>query len=313
MKQYQVCVIAVCLVVALASFPMNRVQPAAAASYTNNTLVSPDGTKISSSVTVTETQLITDLNVSITFMMPSTASASCSDPGTGWTLNYYIEFRLTSPTGTSVMVVQGFPTDIWPGPPIFPTYDGYTPGGKVDIMFDDEAALIAHAPAPISGTFRPASPLAAFDGQNPAGVWTLHIGSWGSTPGLGACLFSFTLSFADPSPTPEVINTSDGRINATDKDRIPPFVVYCDGSTLKIYGINYATSTGALLLALSAAESDKIGIPEDVPIELANFGSTSFWRLPTGEFQGNGYTSDGKPYVLVWDGCPATSIYHLAN
>lgn len=307
-------VMTICVTLMLAALPFNPIPRAAADSYTNNTFIQAEASyqgMRSSTVNVTETQSVVDLNIEISFMKPAVNSTSCDNPGSGLTYNYDIGFSLISPTGTRVSIVEGFNIDPFPGPPQHPTYYGYTPSGQVTVLFDDEAALDSWSPVPASGTFRPYGSLADFDGENPAGTWTLTVRNHGQSGVL--CLFSFTLSFADPTIPLPPLPITDGRINASDKDRIPPFVIYCDGGSTKIYAIDYRTSQGWLLVAWTQEALDKMGIPKDAPLELAHFETMSFWRLTTGEFQGNGVTPDGKPYILVWDGCPATSTYHLAN
>ncbi len=74
---------------------------------------------------------------------------------------------LTSPGGTSVTMAN-------------------RPGGTANsgnnfcnTVFDDAAATsiqaITPAGAPYTGTFRPATPLSAFDGEDPNGTWTLRV------------------------------------------------------------------------------------------------------------------------------------------
>lgn len=324
MKSYRVSLVLFLLM--LVSLPLHPIHQAAADSYTNSTFVQAEATyrgRGISTVEVTETQPVVDLNIEITFMKPAVNSTSCDDPGTASAYNYDTDFWLYSPQGAVVVIVKGFDVDPFPWYPPHPTYYGFTPGGKVTVLYDDEAALSARSPMPVSGTFRPYRPLSLYDEQNPAGTWTLVAVNPG-TFGL-LCLFSFTLFFGEPTPPPPPsdpppppsdpppLPINDGRINASDKDSIPPFVIYCDGGSIKIYGIDYQTSRGWLLVAWTQEALDELGIPDDVPLELAHFDTASFWRLPTGEFQGNGVTPDGKPYIFVWDGCPATSTYHLAN
>ncbi len=64
-----------------------------------------------------------------------------------------------------------------------------------NLIFDDEAsAAISTGVAPFTGSFRPESPLSAFDGQSTAGAWTLNVSdnagidvgtldAWGLSPG----------------------------------------------------------------------------------------------------------------------------------
>ncbi len=109
---------------------------------------------------------IADVNIAINF-------AKCDDPGvsggtacagTGFSFNREIVFRLTSPDGTVVNLVNQ------------DTYDGATPGsGRVTITFDDEAGSTVGGANVVGGTFRPVGSLSAFDGEDAFGDWTLFI------------------------------------------------------------------------------------------------------------------------------------------
>ncbi len=303
----------------LTSLPMNTPRTAHAASYTNSTFAELDNSSVARTVSVTETTTITDLNVSITF---TKTDGSCAAQAAGSAFHRETEFVLTSPAGTSVIIVnsdvndggqpagesRGSEKDVRGGRAPS-TYSGGTDIGDVTVLFDDEAAAAASG-TPVSGTFRGFAALSAFDGQNPAGTWTMTVADTVSSDPL--CFYSYTLIFAGPAG-PTCGAFGDGRINNTDKDCIPPFVVYCVGTSIEIYDMNYSTSRGTLIAAWTKAETDELGIPEGGPLLLAEFDGMSFWRLTTGEFQGNGLTPEGKPYIFVWNGCPATKFYHLAN
>lgn len=78
-------------------------------------------------------------------------------------------FRLTSPSGTTVTIIN--------------RAGGSGNSGKnfCRMALDDDVASatsinnVTASGAPYSGTFKPANPLAAFDGENPNGVWTLTV------------------------------------------------------------------------------------------------------------------------------------------
>lgn len=110
---------------------------------------------------------ITDLNVMLEF-------AKCDGPpvlptgnnclATGNSFNDEIMFRLTSPTGTTVNLINAG------------TYFGGTRGsGRVQLTLDDEAATAVGGPVLAAGTFRPTGLLAAFDGTDMHGNWALTI------------------------------------------------------------------------------------------------------------------------------------------
>jgi hypothetical protein len=132
---------------------------------------------------------ILDVDLSIDF-------AKCDDPAMGpesttcssggFSFNSEIVFRLTSPGGTTVNLVN-------PG-----TYSGQTPGARVVVDFDDEAATVVGGPLLVTGAFQPVSPLSAFDGESALGVWSLFIQD---TVGLDPLsFFSATLRVTVPEP-----------------------------------------------------------------------------------------------------------------
>ena len=95
---------------------------------------------------------------------------NCSLPtGTGIQHAYVsdLSMGLISPRGTGVTIMS------LPG--------GFANDGQnfCNTLFDDDAGLsiqnITAAGAPYTGRYRPASPLAAFNGQNPNGTWVLQV------------------------------------------------------------------------------------------------------------------------------------------
>lgn len=110
---------------------------------------------------------VSDVNIRIDF-------AKCDDPsigpngtvciGTGNAFNNEIVFRLTSPLGTIVNLVNSG------------TYSsGQAGSGRVSILFDDEAATTVGGAVVLGGSFQPVGNLADFDGQSALGNWTLFI------------------------------------------------------------------------------------------------------------------------------------------
>jgi hypothetical protein len=129
---------------------------------------------------------IQDVNVTVSF-------AKCDDPGltapgpcigTGSAFLSEIVFRLTSPNGTIVNLVNAG------------TYNG-TLGGSVVVTFDDIAGMVA-GPALVSGTFQAVGSLASFNGGDAAGLWTLFIqDTVGADP---LSFFSVELNVEVPEP-----------------------------------------------------------------------------------------------------------------
>jgi hypothetical protein len=118
-----------------------------------------------------------------------------------------------------------------------------------------------------------------------------------------------TIYYEDtPASEPAVpaFNPNDGRLNRGPGDEGQPVAIY-QGS-VKVYGIDPATSQGALEIHLTDEQIEAAGIPSEsewsrllkrgenhatgMPIEV--------YRLATGEFQVNTYFPTGKPYIFRW-------------
>ncbi len=84
------------------------------------------------------------------------------------------------------------------GPPVDPPHIN----GPLNVTFDDEAGAsyaVLHAGPNGVGTFQPANPLSAFDGQSFSGIWTLTIQDL-VVPGEGNDLISWSISATVPEP-----------------------------------------------------------------------------------------------------------------
>lgn len=134
---------------------------------TNNTFGSVDSGSFTRSFTLPNIAgNINDVVISIDFSKcddpnPGPSSTGCS--GTGFSFNSEIVFQLTSPSGTTVNLVD-------PG-----TYSGQTPGDRVTVTFDDDVLNTVGGPILLSGLFRPVSPLSILDGLTEAGQWLLTV------------------------------------------------------------------------------------------------------------------------------------------
>lgn len=76
-----------------------------------------------------------------------------------------LRVQLTSPAGTSVVLINRIPT---------------SGNNLCQVLLDDDAGApgiesAAGAPGPFTGTWAPANPLSAFDGQNPNGNWIVTV------------------------------------------------------------------------------------------------------------------------------------------
>jgi uncharacterized repeat protein (TIGR01451 family) len=138
-----------------------------------------------------------------TFVVPFSYIVNDVDLGLFVTHTWRSDLRvnLISPAGTNVTVMT------WTG--------NVQSGNNVNDKFDDEAAavLTTHnatvndplvpVPEPYSHSFRPSSPLSAFDGQDALGTWTMTI-----CDAVGADLGTFNRADLFITPRPAVISVS---------------------------------------------------------------------------------------------------------
>lgn len=164
---------------------------------TDTGYVNFDGMAGIRTLNVTEHGSILDVNLTIEF-------SKCDDPaigplgtacvGTGNSNNNEIVFRLISPDGTTVNLVDAG------------TYAGTRPGsGRVMVTFDDEAALTVGGPV-APGAFQPVGSLADFDGMDMFGAWGLYIQDLRTGDPLEYFSSSLDITFsggAGPAPVPE--------------------------------------------------------------------------------------------------------------
>jgi subtilisin-like proprotein convertase family protein len=136
--------------------------------YTGSVVAIPDNNTAGASATVTVsglTGLISDLN----FRFNGTscnANAGATTVGLDHTWVGDLSITLQSPQGTVVTLMS------------HPGGAGNSGNNFCNTVLDDSAgsSIDAIAPAgnPWSGTYRPNTPLSAFNGQNPNGTWVLH-------------------------------------------------------------------------------------------------------------------------------------------
>jgi subtilisin-like proprotein convertase family protein len=115
---------------------------------------------------------------------------------------------LTAPSGTTVTLAN-------------------RPGGALNsgnnfcnTVFDDDATTsiqeIVSAGAPYAGSFRPATPLAALEGEDPNGVWTLHVSDNALFDTGSVRAFSFTfIPLACSAPATTGAGSTSGPVRAT--------------------------------------------------------------------------------------------------
>lgn len=272
--------------------------------FTDNNPGNADGNSFTRTVNVPNIGTIQDVNIAITFLKSNDPCGNAA----GYAYNGEIYFRLQSPGGTVVNLVNAG------------TYSGGTYGGLVTVRLDDSAAALPSG-MPTSGTFRPVQPLAGFNGQAGLGGWTLTIGD--SAGGDPLCYQSYTLSLVFQGTQGSasidfdaIYNPGDARINHAGKDRAAPVAIYCELEGINILIADPANGGHAMDgrgLYLSYVDAAAKGIPTKRNLLLKEEDGIQLWRLTTGEFQVNTTYVDGKPWIFVWDNCPPTKWYHLAN
>jgi len=153
----------------------------------NNTFGTADSSFFDRTINIVGAGTVKDVNITIDF-------AKCDDPalqvgGTcpagGFSFNREIEFQLIKGATVVNLVVQD-------------TYSGQTPGARVVVTFDDEAASAVGGATLQNGSFRPVGLLSAFDGASAAGAWTLRIRDTVFADPLS--FFSATLNVTVPEP-----------------------------------------------------------------------------------------------------------------
>ena len=196
-------------------------------SYTGAPVDIPDAdtTGVDLTVTVAGLSAITDLE----FRFEGTASSA--DPASttvgvnhSWVGD--LIFKLKSPLGTTVIFYDQ------PGVPA--STFGCSSNNLYQLTLDDSAGspIENNCPGdtnagPMTGTFSPNNPLAAFLGENPNGIWTLTAldNAGGDTGTVRA--FSLLISGSCASPTPSMVSVS-GTVTYCSNDPTPSPSASCD-------------------------------------------------------------------------------------
>lgn len=140
------------------------VGPAATTPYTGPVVAIPDGgeTPASATLTVGAGERIGDLTLTIGGSACSTA-VGATTVGIDHTYVSDLTITLTSPAGTTVPLM---------------TRRGGGGNNLCQTVFSDAATTpissVASLQAPFTGSYRPETPLSAFDGEDPEGTWTLQ-------------------------------------------------------------------------------------------------------------------------------------------
>lgn len=197
-------------------------------SYTGGPVAIPDGDTRGTSIPLVVSGMATSI-ADLNFRFEGTRCSSEQGLATAGVDHSWIGdlvFKLTSPAGTSVTIVN--------------RAGGAGNGGNnfCQTLLDDDAAnalsigAVSTSSAPYSGTFRPSNPLSAFDGENPNGTWTLQ--AIDDSPGDSGSVRAFSLAItgfaccarADQGYEADVAprGTGGGGVTATDWVQIGRFI-----------------------------------------------------------------------------------------
>ncbi len=177
-------------------------------SYTGPAVAIPDSDEdgVDIPINVSGLSNISDFNFSIDGSDCS-ATAGSTTVGVDHTFVGDLIFKLTSPNGTTVTLISN------PGSGAF----GSSGNNFCNTVLDDEGdnpsiqAINSSGMPPLgppyTGTFKPANPLAAFDGEDPNGTWTLNVSDsfFGDEGNVRAFSLIFT-GFECTSPLAAKIN-----------------------------------------------------------------------------------------------------------
>lgn len=144
-------------------------------------------------------EFIADVNFRFDGTACSTTAGSTT-VGLSHTFVNDLEVKLTSPVGTTVLLINNT--------------DG-SGNNFCQVVLDDDAGspsiqTAVTANAPFTGTWTPNSPLSAFDGQNPNGTWTLSVQDFFSSDTGSLRAFSIIIDAGLPASLPGVVTTSTG-------------------------------------------------------------------------------------------------------
>lgn len=143
--------------------------------------------------------IITGMSVKLEFMkcdddLSTPLPSACV--GQGGSFAREIIFRLTSPSGTEISLIE---PDIY-----FPAPDAGlpSPGDRITVTFDDSASTLVGESGFITETARAVELLGGLIGENAAGIWSLHIEDDTGFDPLGFVRVDLTIN-ADPLRVPE--------------------------------------------------------------------------------------------------------------
>ncbi len=186
-----------------------------------NQVISTTGTPtITSTVTVPTAGIVTDINV----LNLTGLHTYMGD----------LTFTLTSPSGTTVTLIDA----------ICGTDEDF------DLELDDAGAAVIPCPATTGLAYQPDFPLSAFNGENPAGTWTLTVSDGASADGGNLVSWSLEVCASTVAPIDAgislFVNPTDGLRTCTSNPIVPIVRLQNFGTTtLTSTTINYDIDGGA--------------------------------------------------------------------
>lgn len=312
------------LAAALVLVSAPAVASAATLTGSDATFASVDRSQVIRSIPIESTATVESVSIAID-MRQAVSSCETESP-LDETAYYDMEYLLTSPAGTTVTLIRFNPNGSGPG--------GYATGLEVPrqiVTLDDAASALVgttNGGVPETGTFRPAQPLAAFQGQPAGGTWQLTVADrLGSYPN---CYFGATLTIVDSAPTleggalptgtegaPYVTQLAATSANppvayaVADASTLPPGISLSSSGTLS----GTPTTSGAYAFSVTATDADGTSAPAQYTLVVEGAPSLTgaatasarvgeaFSYLPTlddGE-RATVVTAEGLPEGLVVD------------
>lgn len=223
---------------------------AATLTGSNTTPAEVDAGQVARTIPIAGTGSIDEVTITVDF---SKTDGSCAAPAGGDAYHNEIRLALTSPAGTTVDLVSYGSY----------AYAPFVTGRTASITFDDDAATQVGGTEPVSGTFRPSQPLAAFAGQIAAGDWTLTLGD--STPGDPLCYTQATLTVEAGVPILEDATLPSGVVG----EPYTTTIAATEGETPISYALAAGSSAPAgLTLASDGTLSGTPTAPGDVTFDV---------------------------------------------
>ncbi len=201
-------------------------------SYTGPAVAIPDNiaTGVNVPLTVSGIGSITDLNFRLDSLAGCSTTVNDTNASVDHTFLSDLSFKLTSPAGTAVNLI---------------TARGGSGDNYCTVLLDDDGGFPAASTIPttgaVAGNFAPESPLSAFDGQNPNGVWQLNVSDNAGLDTGSLRRFSLVITDAGvilPSLAINDVAVTEGNSGTTNAN----FTVTLSAASTTAVTVNYATA-----------------------------------------------------------------------